>query len=282
MRTLACIGAALAVAALASDVAAGDGGPAPGATLGWDGVKSPGAQLRYVALPGGATATTVAAVRVRDGRVVRFNVVRGAFGVPTVAFDGTTDGVSADGSRLVLTSAMGGRSPAATRLVVLRLPALRPVRTIALPGLWSFDAISPDGSTIYALEYGSADRYSVRAIDARTGKVDPQAIVDRREPDEAMRGAPIARAWSPDRRWAYTLYAKPNGTAFVHGLDTVRRAAVCIDLPWRAAGDEIWHVRLRLAPGGRSVTLRRPGVGLVATIDVNTRVVRVHRSLRDL
>jgi hypothetical protein len=156
------------------------------------------------------------------------------------------------------------------------------VRTIALPGLWSFDAISPDGSTIYALEYASTDRYSVRAIDARTGRVDPQAIVDRREPDEAMRGAPITRAWSPDRRWAYTLYAKPNGTAFVHGLDTVHRAAVCIDLPWRAVGDAIWHVRLRLAPGGRSLTLRRPGVGLVATIDVNTRVVRVLRSLHDV
>jgi hypothetical protein len=281
MRTLVCIGAALAVAALASDVAAGDGGPAPGATLGWDGVKRPQAQLRYVALPGGATTTALAAVRVRDGRVVRFNVVRGVLGVPTVAFDGTTDGVSADGRRLVLTSAMGGRFPVATRLVVVRLPTLRPVRTIALPGLWAFDAISPDGATIYALEYGSADRYSVRVIDARTGKVDPQAIVDRREPDETMRGTPIARAWSADRRWAYTLYAKPNGTAFVHGLDTVRRAAVCIDLPWRAVGDAIWQVKLQLAHGGRTVTLRSPGVGLVATVDLRTRVARMHRSLHD-
>lgn len=279
MRALACLCAVAAVAAFASDVAAGDGGPSPGAMLGWDGVKGPGGRLRYVALPGSAASTTVATVRVRDGRVLTFRLVRGALGVPTVAFDGTTDGVSADGRRLVLTSAMGGRSPVATKLVILRLPALRALRTIVLPGLWAFDAISPDGRTIYALQYRSADVYSVRSIDALTGKVDPRAIVDLREPDEAMRGVPTARAWSADRRWAYTLYAKPNGRAFVHALDTVRREAMCIDLPWRAVGDAIWRVRMRVSSDGGSLVLRQPGLGVVATIDLGTRAVRASRSL---
>jgi hypothetical protein len=102
-------------------------------------------------------ATTVAAVRTRDGRIVRFRVVRGSFGVPQVAFDGTTDGLTADGRRLVLTSAMGGPAPARTTFVVLRTSSLRPQNTIALRGLWAFDAISPDGRTIYALQYGSGD-----------------------------------------------------------------------------------------------------------------------------
>jgi hypothetical protein len=147
-----------------------------------------------------------------------------------------------------------------------------------LQGLWAFDAISPDGRTIYALQYRSASAYSVRSIDARTGKVHPRAIVDPREPDEAMRGVPTTRTWSSDRRWAYTLYAKPNGTAFVHALDTVRREAMCIDLPWRSLGDVVWRIRLRVSRGGGSLVLRRPGVGEAATIDLATRAVRAHRS----
>jgi hypothetical protein len=279
MRLLASLLAAAAVAAVASQVAAGDGGPAPGAMIGWDGVAAPGGHLRYVALPGGPRVTTVVAVRTRDGRIVRFGVVRGTFGVPQVAFDGTTDGLSGDRQRLVLTSAMGGPAPARTTFVVLRTSNLRAQRTIPLGGLWAFDAISPDGSTIYALQYGPGDRYAVRAIDATSGRVFPGAVVDPREPDEAMQGTPVTRAWSRDRGWAYTLYARPNGTAFVHGLDTKHRAAVCLDLPWRAAGNAIWRVKLQVLGGGRVLALGDASRGTLATVDLATRAVRSVRPL---
>ena len=57
--------------------------------------------VRYVALPAAKT-TAVAAVRTSDGRVLRYTTIRGAFGIPLVAFDGTAEGISRDGRTLVL------------------------------------------------------------------------------------------------------------------------------------------------------------------------------------
>ena len=153
-----------------------------------------------------------------------------------------------------------------TTFVVLRANTLgvsAPDRALGPSG--SFDAISPDGSTIYAVQYADLSHYSVRAIDTVSGRVSAAPIVDKREPDEEMRGSPMTRAWGAGRAWAYTLYAKPNGTAFVHALDTKRREALCLDLPWRAVGDGIGKVRLQVSADGRSLVLRQPGVGTLAT-----------------
>jgi DNA-binding beta-propeller fold protein YncE len=154
---------------------------------------------------------------------------------------------------------------------------MRVGKTIVLDGLWAFDAISPDGSTIFATEYASTDqqaapRYRVRAIDVRTGRPFPGAIVDKREPG-AMTGSPVTRAYSPDRAWAYTLYVRQRGTAFVHALDTVHRSAVCIDLPWRGVGQAIWSVRLTVSSDGRVLRLLQRGTPL-AEVDLARFTVR--------
>ena len=70
---------------------------------------------------------------------------------------------------------------------------------------------------------GANPRYNVRAVSLVTGKPVGAAIVDKTEPDEEMHGAPWARARSANGAWAYTLYVKPGGTAFVHALNTARR-----------------------------------------------------------
>jgi hypothetical protein len=111
-------------------------------------------------------------------------------------------------------------------------------RVVTLRGAFYFDAISPDGGTMYLIQHTSAFnilRYVVRAYDLRTDRLVPGTIVDRREPDERMAGYPIARAATGDGVWAYTLYQKPRGRLFVHALDTSRGIARCIDLP-RLAG----------------------------------------------
>ena len=274
MRILTCAAAAVAAALLvASPGTAGKGGPSPDPLLGWDGVVAPGGTVRYVALPGGGT-TTVAGVRVGDGRVLRYATVRGLVGIPQVTWDGTTDGISANGGRLVLASITSRPLGLRTTFVVLRARSLGLQRRIELPGHWVFDAISPDGSTIYAVQYADLSHYSVRAIDTATGRVAAAPIVDKREPDEEMRGSPMARTWGPGRAWAYTLYAKPDGTAFVHALDTKHRDARCLDLPWTAVGDGIGKVRLQVSADGRSLALRQPGVGTLATIDLVSLTVR--------
>jgi len=93
---------------------------------GWNGVGA-GDGVRYVAF-GMPKSTIVAAVRARDGRVLRSNVVRGEYGVPLVAYNGTSGGLSGDGKSLVLGwyGPLPGQS-GKTRFVVLdtRTPAPR-------------------------------------------------------------------------------------------------------------------------------------------------------------
>ena len=123
-------------------------------------------------------------------------------------------------------------------------------RLVTLPGLWSLDALSRDGRMLYAIQYlgtGPNPRYSVRAVSLVTGKPVGAPLVDKREPDEEMNGSPWARVRSANGAWAYTLYAKPNGTGFVHALDTAGRRAFCVDLPWRTSTQRLAAVRLSLA-----------------------------------
>ena len=57
-----------------------------------------------------------------------------------------------------------------TRFAVLSTKTLRKSRTIALRGSWAYDAISPDGSVLYLIQYtelGRSISYRVRAYDLR-------------------------------------------------------------------------------------------------------------------
>ena len=129
---LRLIASALVVLALVTGTAlAAKGGPAPGVTVGWDGTVDSTGAVRYVALTAAKT-TTIAAVRTTDGRVLRYGTIRGGFGIPLVAFDGTAEGVSRDGTTLVLADAAARTDE--TRFAVLRTSTLRLAKAIRLPG----------------------------------------------------------------------------------------------------------------------------------------------------
>ena len=268
---LRLIASALVVLALVTGTAlAAKGGPAPGVTVGWDGTVDSTGAVRYVALPAAKT-TTIAAVRTTDGRVLRYGTIRGGFGIPLVAFDGTAEGVSRDGTTLVVADAAARTDE--TRFAVLRTSTLRLAKAIRLPGRWAYDALSPDGRTLYATQYlgtGADPRYLVRSVSLVSGKAFGAPLVDGREPDEEMNGSPWARVRSANGAWAYTLYAKPNGTGFVHALDTSRRRAFCVDLPWRTSAQRLAAVRLSLAEGGRALELAKPGGSRLAVVDTTT------------
>ena len=269
----------LLAAAWAVGAAAGDGGPAPGPVLGWGGVLAPSHAVRYVTFPSGRD-TVVAAVRVDGGRIARWRIVRGAFGIPSVAYDGTTEGVSRDGRTLVLSSWTPQPSPGiVTRFAALSTANFGLLKVVALRGSFSFDALSPDGSILYVIQYLSSPdpiRYRVRAVDLASGRLDPGQIVDKREPDEQMNGQPVSRAWSRDGGWAFTLYSRNGEPPFVHALDTRNRAARCIDLPWRVRPEAVWTVRLGLSPDGRYIVVRQKGKRL-ALIDAATFAVSAFR-----
>ena len=279
MRTLMVTLTAL----VAVGTAAAGGGPTPGALagsgvlVGWDGVSRAG--LRYVALPD-ASRTTVAAVRRQGGRIVRYGSIPGEFGIPFVALDSTPGGLSVDGRTLVLASIPGApNSTTYSRFAVVRVPGMKLQRLVTLRGLFSFDALSPDAKTLFVIEYRTDDgsRYRVRSVDLTTGRLIPRVIAEKGA--TTMSGLALTRETSRDGRWAYTLYRSPGATAFVHALDTVRRQAICIELPWRGEAQNGLEVaRLSLDPQGRTLTVRQPGVGTLATVD--TRAYRVTVSRR--
>lgn len=266
----------LAVALVAASITAGagaNGSPyAPGLVFGWSGVGARDDAVRYVAF-GMPKATIVAAVRARDGHVLRSKVLRGSYGVPLVAYDGTAGGLSGDRRSLVLGSygPLPGDS-GKTRFAVLDTNTLALRHAIVLSGSWSFDAVSPDASTIYFTEHlraGDRPLYRVRTFDVRA-EVLRGAIVDRLEGEEEMGGAPVGRASSRDGRWAYTLYARRGDSPFVHALDTVKREAFCIDLPLGLAYDRQWSLRLTLEPAGGSLSIWLPTGQRGASIDTRT------------
>lgn len=265
----------------AAETAAADGA-SPGILIGPPGVAIPGGQERIVTRV--RTGGTVVTRETPDGRGLGHISLPGVvLGLPRITFRGRIEGPTRDGRAVVLASQYSSATTGSrTRFVVLDTHTLRVVRTIRLRGAFAFDALSPDGQTLYLLQYPASSsplRYVVRALDLTAGRLYPRPIVDESEPDEQMAGLPVARTTGPGGRWVYTLYTSPdrNGHAFVHALDTLERAARCIDLPWRAAElGGIDRASLRIEDG--TLVLRERGVGVLASIDLRTfRVLVVHR-----
>jgi hypothetical protein len=243
---------------------------------GWPGVATGGGATHVVSF-GMPKSTIVAVVRARDGVVLRSSVIRGFYGIPLVAYDGTPGGLSGDLRSLVLGSygpAPGARG--STRFAVLNAGTLRLRKTFTLRGTWSYDAVSRDAGTLFLVEHisaGPTPRYRVRALDVATARLYPKPIVDTRENEALMRGRPVTRVTSGDGRWAYTLYGRAKDEPFVHALDTARRQAFCIDLPVELTQDQQMGLGLKLGErGGRLVVTA--GTAVIADVDTETFEVR--------
>ena len=255
-RLLICLALSLGTAS-----AAFAAGPDPGVLIAGKGVAGPGGKVRYVAR-GGPGATTVVAARARDGSILRSARLHGRFGVPAITFNGELGGLSTDGSTLVLadTRTGNGQYPLKRRssFAVLDTKSLRVRERVELPGHYSFDALSPDGSRLYLIQHVSAvklTRYVVRAYDLTNGHLLAGRIADKSQAGWVMNGMPLARATSADGRWVYTLYTNPGGYPFVHALDSVEGVAHCIGIPWKYSQNNLWHLRLSVRDGGRTLSL---------------------------
>lgn len=275
MRRLMVTVAALVAAGTAAGPAPADGLPVGGVEVGPSGVAGPAEPVRYVALRAGA-GTLVARVEQDGGRVLGSRLLRGRLTVPAVALDGSPAGLSADGRTLVLIRPRDGFPQRRTALAVLATPRLRLRETVVLAGDFSFDALSPDGSLLYLVEYvepRDPTRYVVRGYDLERSRLLPEPVVDPRTFGDVMRGLPLTRAVSPDGRWAYTLYDGGGGTPFVHALDTAEGTAACIALDALAGRADLLDVRLAVAGDGREVRVLA-GTEAVAVIDART--LRAH------
>jgi hypothetical protein len=272
-RLLTLTIAIAASAALAAPATGDGGGPNPGVNIYGSGVLSPNGKTRYVALPDGSR-TVLAQILVRNGFVLRTLSVPGHYGVPFVSNDGTAGGLSFDGRVLVL--AAYGNAIQPSRFAVVDIKRWRTGKVLSLSGAFTFDALSPKGRMIYLIEHTSLRdyyRYRVRAYDLGYDRLLRRTIVDRRAADEQMAGNPMARAVSPGGAWVYTLYQRPKGGWFIHALDTRRAAAVCIDLPRKAAA---WRYGATLGVSRDGAQLQlRPYPSRRLTAVVSTRTYRV-------
>jgi hypothetical protein len=272
--------AALAVALLLPAVARADGLPVLGIDVGGTGVTTPGNSLRYVTIPSGSS-TVVAAVERNGGRIDHTILLPGTFTIPAVAYDWSAGGLSADGRTLVLIEPRAQFPRSSTTFVVLDTSNFRQRTLAVLPGDFSFDAVSPDGSRIALINYTNPSdptRYTVRAFDVDASRLLARPIVDPHSPGEKMRGNPVSRVMGPGGRFAYTLYDGAGSTPFIHALDTSRLTARCIDLE-ALAGKPLNDLRLLLGDGGRSIeVVNATDRTTVLTVDRTTYAVALPRT----
>jgi hypothetical protein len=270
VRSPAAVATALVLAAVAAPAASADGLPVLNVDVGASGIAAPGGAVRYVTVTVG-DQTVVEATSRRGGRIVRQQAWPGTWTIPAVAYDRSAGGLSADRRTLVLIEPRTSFPRKETRLLVVDAPTLRSAGLVDLRGDFSFDAVSPDGSRIFLIQYTSPidpTRYLVRAYDVNARRLLPKPIVDPRDVTEKMRGNPLSRATSPDGRVAYTLY-DGAGHPFVHALDTARATARCIDLDGIPPRVNMWQLRLRLTGDGRVLTVER-GRTTFASLDTRT------------
>jgi hypothetical protein len=276
-RGIRCLLPIVAIVALFAcpTQAAADGLPILGVDASRTGLTD-SSGFRYVTLNADGS-TVVARTEVRGGKVSTSRVIDGRFTIPAVAYDGSPSGLAADGRTLVLVRPRIAFPQRQTTFAVIDTAKLRVRDLVTLKGDYSFDAVSPDGSTIYLIEYLSSrdpTRYEVRAYDLTSSRLLPEPIVDPSEPDERMAGMPVSRAASPDGRWAYTLYDGNGHEPFIHALDTVEQRAVCVDLPQLEDHSNLFALTLQTDQRGRELTVlqgRAGQPGSRSLLSVNTR-----------
>jgi len=199
--------------------------------------------------------TELLAISTSGGTALRQLGLVGQWGLPYTSAG--AEGLSHDGRTLVLADneVRGLASP--SRFLIVDPRRMHLIRAITLDGYFSFDALSPDASRLYLIQYehassGDTSEYLVRGYDVRSGQLLPGKIADRKEKEETMAGYALTRTASANGRWVYTLYQKPSGEPFIHALDTVGAAAYCIDLPKNRG---LYNIVLSLRNGGRTLAV---------------------------
>jgi hypothetical protein len=207
----------------------------------------------YVVSPAGVH-TDVTQLRAADQTTILNRRIAGHFELPAVPGVAGREGLSRDGGTLVVVERPRN---GATRFTVFDATRLKLRRVVALRGAFSYDAMSPDASTLYVIHYLSRDRthYAVQAMSTSAAKPSLTTVVEKGEPGERMGGLPISRATSPDGAWVYTLYDGAGKTPFVHALATVDRFTVCIDVHPIAGRTDLASLHLRLSPDAQTLNV---------------------------
>lgn len=265
--------AASAVLGGAAPSAAADGLPVPVDQTYGAGVVSADGHSRFVALPAGER-TLVMRISTADGEVTSSTVATDDYTVPAIAVDGTASGISANGETLALINPRQTFPRSTTSFRIYDAEKLRrdPLE-LELQGDFSFDALSPDGETMYLIEYTDPrdpGAYQVRSFDLATRKLEPDPLLDSEEDPDEMRGLPMTRATSLDGGWEYTLYDGGGAHPFIHALDVVEGTTVCIDLDMLKP-KETFGASLESTADGSAIELTDQNGELRAIVDTHSQ-----------
>jgi hypothetical protein len=142
-------------------------------------------------------------------------------------------GPSSDGTALALVAASNGAATETRFAVVTKSKTAN----VVLRGEWTFDAISPNGRTLYLAESVGGDAYVIRPADVITGRAGvalsvKSIAINNVSGDDGptMQGLPMDRVAASSDGFILTLYDGP-GFPFVHALQTRDSFALCYDLP---------------------------------------------------
>lgn len=194
--------------------------------------------------------------------------------LPRATISGVPGGMSFNGKWLVLQASDQTTTgiPAASHLLVVNTTSLSTRVQVELKGWFDFDAISNDGENLYLIQYVAPQLYHVRLYHVEMRYLDSTVIVEKgASPSSPMAGIRLMSVPSPDGEWLYTMYARQNEGAFIHGLHLNGAPyAACIDLPGagydKDAGQFRWS--LAVSPGTSTLYAVNGAMGWIGEIPI--------------
>ena len=235
----------------------------------------PGADWsRVVAAIPGALETRIVTYAAGAGWTPVERVIDGAWRLPMIGRDPVPVGGSLDGKSIVLVEDHPAED-GPTRFAILSAPLDGAPRVIELDGVFAYDALAPDGSTLFVIEHldGRGNgRYQVRAVDVAAGTLREGIVADKRTLAAEMAGWPIGQVRRADGL-VFTLYDGADHP-FIHALNTVDATAVCIDLPHGHVRDARAMLDWGMADAGGTLYAVNASLGHIVEIDGTTLEVR--------
>jgi YVTN family beta-propeller protein len=251
-------------------------------------IASPDGSVYYSLASG--SAPTLEWIDGKTGRTITRLGVPGQFAFADEGGPAPT-GLSPNGRWLVLVGPSGSTSSFA----VIDTSLLKVAAVAEVPGAFTYDAISDDGSSLYLTErigeetarnlgLNASYSYRVRVYDVPTAKLSDTLVLDVKlasqttennaatRLDGIMNGIYQSSVPSRDGRWNFSFYYNPARGPFIHALHLNARNAFCIlDLPIVAGGYEkrlAWS--LALAPSGTTLYATNGALGMASAIDAST------------
>jgi hypothetical protein len=238
-----------------------------------------GDRTRLVRTEWTGKGTRLATYRLPGGEVVAGGMVRDKLEARVVSAEGRLVALAAPaGPRSRTTIAVADGSGERTR--------------VDLPGNLEPEAFDVTGQYLFVLDHlppTAPDRYRVRALDLRSGKLEPLLTRDKAVlppgTEEEMRGQGRQAVYDARRQQLFTLYthqpdhlhsrdlragardSAPHVHAFVHTLHLGQRWAYCIDLPEPFGVRAAERHAIALSGDGQRLCVVDAVPGTVALID---------------